>query len=215
MVCNGLNPSQASLRLSLWTPGMNLALLQWMHLTEPYGYAGRKEGTQLPLRLGRGWQKGWRGGVDLEGSRGIQPSPCPCPCPPPGAWGGLRGQSGRVLSLCACAAVPSIPVAGCHTTAGRGTWPHARLLHGAAVPGSRKRGAARPRRLEGWEGWGALPSLSAGPDCEQLRADKERWRWAGGRRLLPLQSKLPLPLPSVLWQRPGCLLGRESSLPQG
>lgn len=120
----------------------------------------------------------------------------PLPLPPSRAWGGLWGQSRCVLSLCAGSAVPAIPMAACHTAAppsqSPGTWPHAPLPRGAAVPSSSKHGAARRHRLEEREGRGALPALPAGTDCEQLRADKERWRSAAGRRLLPLQGKLSL-----------------------
>lgn len=141
------------------------------------------------------------------GLEGIQPSPCP--------QHPAEAQEGRGLEqMCVEPALPWLPspwtaATPCHLPA------TALGLGHALSPGSRDRGAARPHRLRGRRGRGALPALSAGPDCEQLRADKERWRWAGGRRLLALQSKLALPFPSALRQQPGCLLGRESSLPRG
>lgn len=99
--------------------------------------------------------------MDLEGNRGIQGE----------LWDWSRG----VLSPCACTAML------CCALRPHGQLPH----HGISQPkprdsathtaatSSRKHGTARPHQLEEWEGWGTLPSLSAGTDCEQLWADKE------------------------------------------
>lgn len=162
---------------------MNLALLQWMHLTE----LEERRAPSYYYSWEAGWQKGWRGGMS-----GRDPAQ-PLPSAPSRSTGGLWVGA----DVCgSCSAVPAMPMDSCHSVSpasqSPGTWPRSLLPRGAAIPSSRERGAARPHRLGEREGWGALPSLSAGPDCEQLRADKERWRSAGGRQTRsPFSQRAP------------------------
>lgn len=186
-LCNGLNPSQASLQLSLCVDTWD----EFGPFTvDALDRAGRKKGTELLLQLGRGMAERMER-RDVSGRDAHQPLPS---APSRSTGGPCVGADVRGALLCHA----WHPRGQLHLP-GTGLAPLS-LPRGAAVPSSGRRGAARPHRRQEREGWGALPALSAGPDCEQLRADKERWRSAAGRHLLPLRSKPALPFPSALWQ---------------
>lgn len=149
---------------------MNLALLQWMHLTE-------LEERRVPsyyYSWEGGWQKGWRGGVGLEG---IQSSPSPQH--PPEAQEGCGLEQMCLEPVCLpCHPSPRAAATPCHLPAkalglGQGLSCHVELP--SPAPDS-----AELPALSGWgngrDGERCPPYLRGqiASSCGQIKSDGDR-----------------------------------------
>lgn len=179
---------------------MNLALLRWMHSTE-------LEERRVPsyyYSWKGGWQKGWRGGMGLEGIQGSR-----CPQHPPGAQEGCGLEQMRVEPALPCpwaAATPAKAVGLGHALACR-----------VALPSPAPDSAELPD-LTGWrngkDGERCLPYLRGqiASSCGQIKSDGDRLQEGV---CFPCKANSLSLFPANSGSSQACLLGRESSVPRG